>query len=83
MSVYKKPEPLLVSNVNRLRPLIKDLPRLQDLNLTQVLSSEVTCRVCYGKRVVAIRDRKYGSISYSHCLHCNGLGTMRNGDGLG
>ena len=82
MSLFSKNiEPLLVSNVNRIKLKETTLPQLSDLNLTQVLNSEVTCRVCRGNRVVYVRSRADSRLNISNCMNCKGTGKMRNGDG--
>jgi hypothetical protein len=79
LSIFsKKSEPLLVNNVNRIKPLINTMPELSALNLNQTLNTEVVCRVCRGKRVVYIRNQEVGTIQISHCIHCNGSGVMSN-----
>ena len=73
-----KSEPLLLNNYNRIKPLIHSIPQLNELNLSQVLNSEVVCRVCRGKRVHYVRNQEVNTLKISHCLHCNGSGVMTN-----
>ena len=73
-----KPNPIEINNPNRLSCFIKTMPRLEDLSLTQVLNSDVTCRVCRGQRMIATRNRYTHKMYFSHCLHCNGSGRMSN-----
>jgi len=75
-------EPVIIKRLDKMAPLIHQMPELSALNLTQVLNSEVTCRVCRGQRVVCVRSRHNNKLSYTHCLNCLGSGRMRNGDGL-
>ena len=79
MSIFsEKSQPLLVNNVNRIKPLINTMPALSTLNLNQTLNTEVVRRVCRGKRIHYIRNQEIGTIQISHCLHCNGSGVMSN-----
>ena len=79
MSIFsEKSQPLLVNNVNRIKPLINTMPQLSALNLNQTLNTEVVCRVCRGKRIHYIRNQEIGTLQISHCLHCNGSGVMSN-----
>jgi len=78
-----KSEPLLVNNVNRIKPKFWSmpeltLPELYTMNLRQTLDTMVTCRVCRGKRVTYIRNRETGTLQKSHCMHCKGSGEMSN-----
>jgi hypothetical protein len=78
MSFFSKAEPLLIANVNRIKPLIRNMPELYTLNLSQTLLTDVCCRVCRGKRITYIRNRESGSMQISYCMHCNGSGRMSN-----
>ena len=79
MSVFsQKSQPLLVNNVNRIKPLFHTMPELSTMNLRSTLNTTVVCRVCRGKRVHYIRNRETNSLQTSHCLHCNGSGEMSN-----
>ena len=73
-----KSEPLLVNNVNRVKPKFWSMPELHTMNLRQTLNAQVVCRVCRGKRVNYIRNQKAGTIQKSHCMHCKGSGEMSN-----
>ena len=51
-----------------LKPLWREIPRLEHLKLTQTPKSIVTCRICRGQRIVAVESsvfHTYGSISIS------------------
>ena len=79
MSVFsEKSQPLLINNVNRVKPKFWDMPELHTMNLRQTLNTTVVCRVCRGQRVHYIRNRETGTLQKSHCLHCNGSGEMSN-----
>ena len=79
MSVFSgKSQPLLINNVNRVKPKFWDMPELHTMNLRQTLNTTVVCRVCRGERVHYIRNRETGTLQKSHCLHCNGSGEMSN-----
>ena len=79
MSVFsEKSQPLLINNVNRVKPKFWDMPELHTMNLRSTLNTQVTCRVCRGQRVHYIRNRETGTLQKSHCLHCNGSGEMSN-----
>ena len=79
MSVFsQKSQPLLINNVNRVKPKFWDMPELHTMNLRQTLNTTVVCRVCRGQRVHYIRNRETGTLQKSHCLHCNGSGEMSN-----
>ena len=73
-----KSEPLLVNNVNRIKPKLWSMPELHTMNLRQTLNTTVVCRVCRGKRVNYIRNQEAGTIQKSHCMHCKGSGEMSN-----
>lgn len=77
-SFLHKPEPLLVRNVNGLKPLLNRLPALHELNLNQTLNTIVSCRVCYGHGHIYTRNSKFGTLHKTHCLHCNGSREMSN-----
>ena len=79
MSVFsEKSQPLLINNVNRVKPKFWDMPELQTMNLRQTLNTTVVCRVCRGQRVHYIRNKETGTLQKSHCIHCNGSGEMSN-----
>jgi len=79
MSIFSgKSQPLLINNVNRVKPKFWDMPELHTMNLRQTLDTTVVCRVCRGQRVHYIRNRETGTLQKSHCLHCNGSGEMSN-----
>ena len=79
MSVFSgKSQPLLINNLNRIKPKFWDMPELHTMNLRQTLNTTVVCRVCRGQRVHYIRNRETGTLQKSHCLHCNGSGEMSN-----
>ena len=79
MSVFSgKSQPLLINNVNRVKPKFWDMPELHTMNLRQTLNTTVVCRVCRGQRVHYIRNKETGTLQKSHCLHCNGSGEMSN-----
>ncbi len=79
MSVFsEKSQPLLINNVNRVKPKFWDMPELHTMNLRQTLNTTVVCRVCRGQRVHYIRNKETGTLQKSHCLHCNGSGEMSN-----
>ena len=79
MSVFsQKSQPLLINNVNRVKPKFWDMPELHTMNLRQTLNTTVVCRVCRGQRVHYIRNKETGTLQKSHCLHCNGSGEMSN-----
>ena len=73
-----KSEPLLVNNVNRVKPKFWSMPELHTMNLRQTLNTTVVCRVCRGERVTYIRNQEAGTIQKSHCMHCKGSGEMSN-----
>ena len=73
-----KSEPLLVNNLNRIKPKFWSMPELHTMNLRQTLNTTVVCRVCRGKRVTYIRNQEAGTIQKSHCMHCKGSGEMSN-----
>ena len=74
----EKSQPLLINNLNRVKPKFWDMPKLHTMNLRQTLNTTVVCRVCRGERVHYIRNRETGTLQKSHCLHCNGSGEMSN-----
>ena len=79
MSVFsEKSQPLLINNVNRVKPKFWDMPELHTMNLRSTLDTTVVCRVCRGQRVHYIRNRETGTLQKSHRLHCNGSGEMSN-----
>ena len=79
MSIFSgKSQPLLINNLNRIKPKFWDMPELHTMNLRQTLNTTVVCRVCRGQRVHYIRNRETGTLQKSHCLHCNGSGEMSN-----
>ena len=79
MSVFsEKSQPLLINNVNRVKPKFWDMPELHTMNLRQTLNTTVVCRVCRGQRVHYIRNKETGTLQKSHCMHCNGSGEMSN-----
>ena len=79
MSVFSgKSQPLLINNVNRVKPKFWDMPELHTMNLRQTLNTTVVCRVCRGQRVHYIRNKETGTLQKSHCMHCNGSGEMSN-----
>jgi len=79
MSVFsEKSQPLLINNVNRVKPKFWDMPELHTMNLRQTLNTTVVCRVCRGQRVHYIRNKETGTLQKSHCIHCNGSGEMSN-----
>ena len=73
-----KSEPLLVNNVNRIKPKFWSMPELHTMNLRQTLNTQVVCRVCRGETVTYIRNQEAGTIQKSHCMHCKGSGEMSN-----
>ena len=73
-----KSEPLLVNNLNRIKPKFWSMPELHTMNLRQTLNTQVVCRVCRGERVTYIRNQEAGTIQKSHCMHCKGSGEMSN-----
>jgi len=73
-----KSEPLLVNNVNRIKPKLWSMPELYTMNLSQTLNTTVACRVCRKNRITFIRNREAGTWQKSHCMHCKGSGEMSN-----
>ena len=73
-----KSEPLLVNNVNRIKPKFWSMPELHTMNLRQTLDTTVVSRVCRGERITYIRNKEAGTIQKSHCMHCKGSGEMSN-----
>ncbi len=53
-------------------PLYRRIPKLQDLKLTQVLNSVVTCRLCRGDSRVAISSDARDTYRIRKCLMCGG-----------
>ena len=65
MSIFsEKSQPLLVNNVNRIKPLINTMPQLSALNLNQTLNTEVVCRVCRGKELYILEIKKSVQFKY-------------------
>lgn len=64
--------------INELQPFYRTLPRLEDLNLTQVQNSTVCCRVCRGSTMTATASDVFNSYTFKKCLHCLGTGVMSN-----
>ena len=61
-----------------MKPLIHDIPRLDQMALTGVLDSYVRCRNCYGKGANYIRNRRLGTLDKVICPFCEGSRVMSN-----
>ena len=64
-----------------LKPLWREIPRIEHLKLTQTPKSIVTCRVCRGQRIVAVESSVFHTYTFKKCLLCKGTGLMSNDDG--
>jgi len=64
-----------------LKPLWREIPRIEHLKLTQTPKSIVTCRICRGQRIVAVESSVFHSYTFKKCLLCKGTGLMSNDDG--
>ncbi len=63
------------------KPLYRRIPKIQDLKLTQVPNTEVTCRLCRGDSRVAISSDVSDTYRIRKCLFCNGSRVQSNKEG--
>jgi len=76
--------PIITKTKMELKPLWREIPRLEHLKLTQTPKTIVTCRVCRGSvsgGVVAVESSVYNTYTFKKCLLCKGTGVMSNDAG--
>jgi len=69
---------LITKTKMELKPLWREIPKLEHLKLTQTPNSVVVCRVCRGQRIVAVESSVFHTYTFKNCLLCKGSGVMRN-----
>ena len=57
------------------KPLTRQLPKLF---LHKTKNTIVTCTVCRGQRLIAVKSPNQNKITYTRCLFCHGTGTTHN-----
>jgi len=67
--------------LNSVLPHYRHLPQLTKGMLTTVQDTIITCTLCRGQRLVAVKSQWQNRITYKKCMQCNGRGTMSNNQG--
>jgi hypothetical protein len=67
--------PNYIGPAQRIRPLLRRMPQLHELKLTQACA-EVTCRICRGARRI-VNEHSNGLMDYEPCAACRDPRTGR------
>lgn len=71
-------ESQIVKSLRSMRPYYREIPQLRKGMLTVTRDTEITCTLCRGARVIAVKSQHSGIVTFKKCLHCRGSGTMSN-----
>ena len=64
--------------LNSVRPFYRHLPQLTHGTLTTIQDTIITCTLCRGQRLVAVKSQEANKVTYKQCFQCSGSGTMSN-----
>jgi DnaJ-class molecular chaperone len=64
--------------LNSVKPFYRQLPQLTHGTLTTIQDTIITCTLCRGQRLVAVKSQWQNRITYKTCMQCKGSGTMSN-----
>jgi hypothetical protein len=64
--------------LNSVLPYYRTLPQLTKGMLTTVHDTIITCTLCRGQRLVAVKSQEANKVTYKQCFQCSGSGTMSN-----
>mgnify|MGYP006404223875 FL=1 len=64
--------------LNSVMPYYRPMPQLVEGMLTTVKDTIITCTLCRGERMVAIKSQAANKATFTYCPNCKGSGTMSN-----